>query len=214
MAEIIEVMIRQDGASWGAWSPQCPGLAVVAPTPEALRVAVPEAVAFYYGGTEKGRAQLIYNVEQELSGVIVRVRQDERVDQRRILAERLAVALVQSDQVQEFRAGTANRLGDVVYVCALPEDAVGWVKRQLEDQDALHVVLSVTDDFIWSTFFGSGPARSTDPRTFTLAELGYDETTPLAEVLRRDLIGQAPASGLLPASSSRHPIRVDLAAVS
>ena len=74
MAEHVAVVVRVDGDSWAAWSPQCPGLSIVEPSAEALREAVPGAVRFYLQDPA-GEVDPKFHLERELHGVVIRVAQ-------------------------------------------------------------------------------------------------------------------------------------------
>jgi hypothetical protein len=153
--DAIDVVVRADGDSWGAWSLQLPGFAAAQPTAEELRAALPEAVAFALGGP--ARTPITVHVEFEISGVVVRVAQDRYRWERQHVAERLVAALAVEDQVSDLRGAPANALGDIVYVCAMPSDQVGWLARQMDPKsDWLTAVVSVADEMIWTFSFGTG----------------------------------------------------------
>lgn len=185
----IEVMVREDGGSWAAWSPQCPGLMVVEPTPEELREALRPALRFYYSDDQEAATASRYmvNLEQEINGVVVRVRQDEHAYERQLLAQRVAAQLGGTETAEDMRSSPANPLGDVVFVCALPSDTFGWIGRQMEDEDTINVVLPASELFVWSMSF----SNSTRPRSLAAgrrgSDLGYQESTTLGQMMTRDV---------------------------
>lgn len=200
MPDEVEVIVRPDGeSSWAAWSPQCPGLAVVKPTADALRASLPPALKFYYDPSAgRDLVRLVYNVEQPVGGVILRVRQDEHVQERQALMHRLVAGLDVPEQAVDLRAALPNSLGDVVYVSALPGDTITWMARQLESEDAIHVVLPATDQWVWSTVFVSGMDPADAPAgSVSLGDLGYDGSTTLGEVMRRSLTAPSIRQGIL-----------------
>lgn len=183
----VEVIVREDGGSWSAWSPQCPGLLVVQPSPEDLREALRPALQFYFADDQEATTALRYvvNLEQEINGVVVRVRQDEDAYQRQLLAQRVAAKLGGLDTAEDMRSSPVNPLGDVVFICALPSDTFGWISRQMEDEDTINVVLPASEIFVWSVSFSSTqpPASAAGPRG---SDLGYQESTTLGEIMTRD----------------------------
>jgi hypothetical protein len=175
----VAVIVRRDGESWAGWSPQCPGLAVVQPTAEDLRNALPGALQFYFDDV----AEPEFHLEHELHGVVVRVAQDALRWERQVLAERVAAALGVEEQATTMRAAPANSLGDIVYVCALPSDTVEWVVQQMENgRDAVTVALPVADELIWTTAFATADGGAVR----TITDAGYSDTTTWGEIMQTD----------------------------
>ncbi|WP_086055371.1 MULTISPECIES: hypothetical protein [Protofrankia] len=160
MAGTIAVIVRRDGDSRAAWSPQCPGLAVVQPTAADLRDAQPGVLADYFDDREAIGTEV--HLENELHGVVVRVAQDQLRWERHLLAERIAAALGVEEQGRAMRSAPANPLGDVVYATVLPADIVGWLTRQMDaDGDVITVALPVADELIWTTTIASEAGSDT-----------------------------------------------------
>ncbi|WP_131765408.1 hypothetical protein [Candidatus Protofrankia californiensis] len=184
MARTIAVIVRCDGDSWAAWSPQCPGLAVIQPTAAELRNALPGALAGYFDGHEAFETEV--HLENELRGVAVRVAQDQLRWERHLLAERIAAALGVEEQAQAMRSAPASSLGDIVYATVLPADTIGWLTHQMDvDGDAITVALPVADELIWTTTLAS----AADGNTYGGIEYGgivFPATATFGEVMQAD----------------------------
>lgn len=177
MTRAITVIVRRDGESWSAWSPQCPGLAVAEPTAAELRGALPEALAWYFYGDFD--FEILVHLEQELRGVVVRIAQDDFLWERQLVAERLGAALGVEDQAEQLRAAPANSAGEVVYVCALPSDSISWLTAQTEEiSDPVVVALPVAESMLWTLQLGGG--RRTGAGT---AGAGYPPDTTFGEIM-------------------------------
>ncbi|CUU54407.1 hypothetical protein Ga0074812_102417 [Parafrankia irregularis] len=177
MTRAITVIVRRDGESWSAWSPQCPGLAVAEPTAAELRAALPEAFTWYFDGDPD--FEILVHLEQELRGVVVRIAQDAFGWERQLVAERLGAALGVQEQAERLRAAPPNSAGEVVYVCALPSDSISWLTAQLDDvADPVVVALPAEESTLWTLQFGGG--RRTGVGT---ADVGYSSDTTLGEVM-------------------------------
>jgi hypothetical protein len=181
VAELVELIVRRDGDTWAAWSPQCPGLAIIQVSEPDLVREARSAVREYLADP---RAELRLHVESEVRGVVFRVCQDEHRWARHHVIDRLAAALGDPDQAADIAARAPSALGDVVFVCAMPTDTLEWVQRQMEPGDALNMAISVADALIWvSTFrrddFGRDGAGGALPATATIAEIMQREDAPL-----------------------------------
>ncbi|WP_052710666.1 hypothetical protein [Pseudofrankia sp. DC12] len=181
MAELVDLIVRQDGDTWAAWSPRCPGLAIIQVTESDLVREARSAVREYLADP---KAELRLHVESEVRGVVFRVCQDEHQWARHHVVDRLAAVLGDSNQAADLAARDANALGDVVFVCAMPTDTLDWVERQMEPGDALNMAISVADALIWVRTFRSGDFQADDdhdalPTTTTIAEVMRLEDAPL-----------------------------------
>jgi hypothetical protein len=81
----------------------------------------------------------------ELGGgeLVTRVALDAHASERREVHERLGRALAVPDQLRSLLGGPVNRVGEVIYVCAIPSDTVGWLEDQLDMRgDALTIALA------------------------------------------------------------------------
>lgn len=162
MTRVVAVIVRRDGPSWSAWSPQCPGLAVAEPTASELRAALPDALAWYFDGDTDVEMQV--HLEQELRGVVVRIAQDTHLWERQLVAERLGAALGAESQAEQLRAAAVNAADEVVYVCALPSDPLSWLTAQMDDAaDAVVVTLPVAEAMLWTLQFGTVGRRGETP---------------------------------------------------
>ncbi|WP_462188797.1 hypothetical protein [Frankia sp. CcWB2] len=180
MGRPVSLIVRHDGPSWSAWSPQCPGLAMAQPSAAELRAALPDVLAWYFGEDTDTDAQI--HVERRLcGGVVVRIAQDAQLWERQLVADRLGEALAAGDQAARLRAAPGNAAGEVIYVCALQSDRVSWLTGQLEDEnDAVVAILPVAETMLWTMRFGaahSGAGESVQPPA-------YRPETTFSEVMR------------------------------
>ncbi|KLL12991.1 MULTISPECIES: hypothetical protein [Protofrankia] len=162
MTRTIAAIVRRDGESWSAWSPQCPGLAVAEPTEAELRKALPEALTWYFDGDSD--FDTLIHLEQELRGVVVRTAQDRFGWERQMVAERVGAALGVESQAEQLRTAEPNSAGEIVYVCALPTDPVSWLTAQLDEAaDPVAVALPAAESMLWTLRFGAGNRRGEEP---------------------------------------------------
>ncbi|THJ49411.1 hypothetical protein [Candidatus Frankia alpina] len=162
MTRAVSVIVRRDGVSWSAWSPQCPGLAMAEPTAAELRSALPDALAWYFDGDRDLDMQI--HLEQELRGVVIRIAQDAQVWERQLVAERLGAALGVDSQAAELRSATRNSAGEIVYVCALLSDPISWLAAQVDDEaDEVVVTLPSVESMLWTLQFGAVGSESERP---------------------------------------------------
>ncbi len=184
MARPVDVIVRRDEDMWAAWSPQCRGLTIVQPTPAHMRKALPAALREFFGSAQT--VDIRIHVEDEVRGAVVRVAQDDHLWERQHTAARIAAALGDPDQRAQILAETQNSLGEVVFVCALPGDTGEWLMRQLdEDGDFVHAVISVADNLIWGSGFGSAATgEQSDEMPSGFQNLDKDVT--FGEIMRAD----------------------------
>ncbi|MCK9896884.1 hypothetical protein [Frankia sp. AgB32] len=177
MTRAITVIVRRDGESWSAWSPQCPGLAVAEPTAAELRGALPEALTWYFDGDSD--FEILVHLEQELRGVVVRIAQDAFGWERQLVAERLGAALGVEDQAERLRAAPPNSAGEIVYVCALPTDPISWLTTQVGDvADPVVVALPAAEAMLWTLQFGTGSRAGAGS-----VDVGYLPDTTFGEIM-------------------------------
>ncbi|EIV94043.1 hypothetical protein [Frankia sp. QA3] len=177
MTRAVSVIVRRDGVSWSAWSPQCPGLAIAEPTATELRSAFPDALAWYFDGNRDLDMQI--HLEQELRGVVIRIAQDTQVWERQLVAGRLGAALGVDSQAAELRSAALNAAGEIVYVCALPSDPVSWLTAQMDDEtDAVVVTLPSAESMLWTLQFGTVGSRGEKP-----SSLRYRPETTFGEIM-------------------------------
>ncbi|MCM3922189.1 hypothetical protein ND748_11040 [Frankia sp. AiPs1] len=179
MGRPVTLIVRQDGFSWSAWSPQYPGLAMVQPAAADLRAVLPEVLAWYFG--EDAAIEPQVHCERQLHGVIVRLAQDAQLYERERVAERLGAALGVASQRAQLRSGPVSGAGEVTFVCALQSDRISWLTAQMEDDnDAVVALLPVAETMLWAIRFGpvgDGSAAAVQPSA-------YPPDTTLGEVIR------------------------------
>ncbi|SNQ50245.1 conserved hypothetical protein [Frankia canadensis] len=181
MGRPVSLIVRQDGPSWSAWSPQYPGLAMVQPATADLRAVLPEVLGWYFG--EDARIEPRVHCEREAHGVVVRIAQDEHVYERELVAERLGEALGSAGQRARLSSATLGGGGGVTLVCALQSDRVSWLAEQMEEDDAVIALLPVAESMLWAVRFGVGDdAADGDEATVSLS--AYPPSTTLGEILR------------------------------
>lgn len=192
----IELILRDEADTWGAWSPTVEGLFVSADSAhECVRRAKKVADA------ELGEPVNVFgHHERVLDGLVIRVA-GQRGDftQRVGVAQRIE-ALIRYDRAQIDDEGlTRNALGEAIFVCALPDDTIGWLSRQMDQRGDGLIVAALLDHagvpsiepgaFIWS----AGTLIGADLPGPRLADFGMSLETTVAEYLRSsiwDLVDQ------------------------
>jgi hypothetical protein len=181
----VSVIVREDGPSWSAWSPQCPGLAMVQPATAELRSVLPEVLTWYFGEDTKIDPQV--HRERETHGVVVRIAQDDHLYERELVAERLGEALGEAGQRDRLCSDSPSGSHEVTLVCALQSDRVSWLAAQMEADDAVVALLPVADSLLWAVRFaacddadGSGDGAGGEAIVPLSA---YPPATTLGEVL-------------------------------
>ncbi|CAO5251636.1 hypothetical protein [Frankia sp. AgKG'84/4] len=177
MGRPVSVIVRQDGPSWSAWSPQCPGLAMVQPAAAEPRTVLPEVLAWYFGEDTEIDPQVHH--ERDLQGVIVRIAQDDHLYERELVAQRLGEAIEEAGLRASLRGGPVSG-GQVTLVCALQSDRVSWLAAQMERDDAVVVLLPVAETMLWAVRFGAG--REGEGAAVSVS--AYPPQTTLGEVMR------------------------------
>ncbi|MCM3882942.1 hypothetical protein [Frankia sp. R82] len=180
MGRSVSLIVRPDGASWSAWSPQCPGLAMVQPAGAELRDVLPEVLGWYFG--QDTEIELQVHHERELHGVVLRIAQDAQLYERERLAGQLAEALGEAGQRARMRSEPVSAGGEVTLVGALQSDRISWLAAQMDDNDVLVALLPVAESMLWAVRFGTGTGAGQDDAVIPLAAYSGDAT--LGEVTR------------------------------
>jgi hypothetical protein len=184
----IELILREEAGIWGAWSPSVQGFYVTA---DSAHECVSRAKKM--ADAELGEPVNVFgHHERVVDGLVVRVAgRGPGFDLRVAVAQRLET-LIRYDRAQIDDDGlTHNRLGEIIYVCALPDDSVGWLAAQMDERgDGLqvaalldHVGRPAAPDkahFIWS----AGIRIGDDIDGPTLQESGMSLETTVADYLR------------------------------
>ncbi len=152
MSEQIHLIIRLSGdGSVYATSPQAPGLLYGRPSLEELRSDLEDVLSFHFG--RPGPFDVIEHHERhyDIAGreLVTRLAMDEHRDQRQAVYERIGQVLSVPGQAESLVSAVTNRVGETVYVCAVPSDTLGWLAAQLDRPgDALVVALTIADHFL------------------------------------------------------------------
>ena len=152
MSEQIHLIIRlsADGSVY-ATSPQAPGLAYGRPSLAELRSGLEDVLSFHFG--RPGPFNVIEHHERHYDiadrELVTRLAMDEHRDQRQKVYERIGQVLRVPGQAESLASTVTNRVGETVYVCAVPSDTLGWLAAQLAGPgDALVVALTIADLFL------------------------------------------------------------------
>lgn len=152
MSERIHLIIRlsTDGSVY-LTSPQAPGLVYGRSSLKELRADLQDVLAFHFN--HPGPFEVIEHHERhyEVAGreLVTRIALDEHRDQRQAVYERIGRALNVPGQAEALVSTVTNKVGEVVYVCAVPSDVLGWLAAQLNGTgDALVAALTTADQFL------------------------------------------------------------------
>jgi hypothetical protein len=184
--EPIHLIVRDTGEGPFATSPQAPGLVYGRATLAELRADLQEVLAFHFNRPGPFRVHEHLERHQEVHNgeLVTRVANDQHLDERQAVAARLWHALTVPGQAQSLLEGPANRVGEVVYACAVPSDTIGWLAGQLEPHgDAAMVAVATAEPFVFTV-----PVVSDDGIASVagvpVAPGGYAPETTIGELLR------------------------------
>jgi hypothetical protein len=191
----IDLILREEAGAWGAWSPTVGGLYVTADSAhECARLAAKAAEA----ELDEPVGFVRQHHERIVDGLVIRV-----AGQRPGFESRIAVAQRLEDLIHYDRAQIdddeliRNAVGEVVFVCSLPDDTVGWLAAQLGRRgDGLQVAVlldhagrpTASDGaaFIWS----AGIVVGQDSAGSARQESGMSLNSTVGELLRRGVQNQ------------------------
>jgi predicted RNase H-like HicB family nuclease len=184
--EPIHLIVRDTGEGFYATSPQAPGLAFGRPTLAELRAELQDVLAFHFN--RPGPFQVLEHLERQYAvegrEMVTRIADDQRLDQRQEVAARLGRALTVPGQARSLLEGPTNRVGEVVYLCAVPSDRIGWLAGQLDPRgDAAVVALAIAEPFVFTVPIVSGDDTA-QLAGVSIAERGYTPETTLGELVR------------------------------
>lgn len=183
----IHLMVRHNPNGLYATSPQLPGFAYGRRTLPELRADLQDALSFHFDRPGPFRVAEHHEWHYEVAGneFVIRVAQDESAHLREQVADRLGVVIKDPAQVDSLAHRPANTVGEVVYVCALPTDNVGWFMAQLDERgDAFHAAITIADSMLLTLPFTHGGGHLTLPDRYTLGSRSYSTATPLSEIIR------------------------------
>src|ERR1017187_1749126 len=154
MSEQIHLIIRLSGDG-GVYAtlPQAPGLVYGRVSLEELRSDLDAVLSFHFG--RPGPFDVIEHHERHYDvadrELVTRLAVDEHRDQRQAVYERIGQVLSVPGQAESLVSTVTNRVGETVYVCAVPSDTLGWLAAQLDGhRDALVGALTIADHFLLS----------------------------------------------------------------
>jgi predicted RNase H-like HicB family nuclease len=184
--EPIHLIVRDTGEGFYATSPQAPGLAYGRATVAELRADLSDVLGFHFN--RPGPFRVLEHLERQdtVEGreLVTRVANDQYRDQRQEVAARLARALTVPAQARSLLEGPANRVGEVVYLCAVPSDTIGWLAGQLDPRgDAAVVAVAIAEPFVFAVPVASGDGTA-QVAGVSIAARGYAPGTTLGELVR------------------------------
>ncbi|MGC0417540.1 hypothetical protein [Embleya sp. AB8] len=193
MSELFHLMIRDTPTGFYATSPQARGFVMGRSTLDELRADLLDALAFHF--EEARPLEIVEHHERlhdlEAGELVTRLAADRHHGERLEVYARIAAALRVPEQVPELLGGIRNRVGEAVYLCAVPSDTLGWLFTQLDEQgDAFSVALAISEPFLMTFPFTVGPEDEVDSarETVTIGSRGYTKDTTLAEIMKRTAI--------------------------
>ena len=183
---IIHLIVRDTGEGFYATSPQAPGLAYGRATLAELRTDLDDVLAFHFNRPGPFHVLEHHERHYEIEGgeLVTRIAVDEHRDERQEVYARLGRVLTVPGQARSLLEGPANRVGEVVYVCAVPSDTIGWVAAQLDPRgEAVTVAVAIADPFVFTVPIVSGD-DATQVAGVSIGERGYTLETTLGELVR------------------------------
>lgn len=152
MSETIHLLIRlsEDGKAY-ATSPQAPGLVYGRKSLEELRRDLQEVLSFHFN--QPGPFDVVEHHERhhDIAGheLVTRIVMDQHRAARFEVLERLAQVMSVPEQAKSLLSAVTNTVGEVVYVCAIPSDTIGWLTAQLSPHgDALNAAVTIADHML------------------------------------------------------------------
>ena len=152
MSEQLHLFIRLSGdGSAYATSPQAPGLIYGRASLEELRSGLQDVLSFHFG--HPGPFDVLEHHERHYDvadrELVTRLAMDEHRDQRQAVYERIGQVLNVPGQAESLVSAVTNKVGETVYVCAVPSDTLGWLASQLDGSgDELVAALTIADQFL------------------------------------------------------------------
>ena len=184
MSEQIHLIIRlSDDGSVYATSPQAPGLVYGRPSLEELRSDLDDVLSFHFG--RPGPFDVIEHHERhyDIAGreLVTRLAMDEHRGERQAVYERIGQVLRVPGQAESLVSAMTNKVGETVYVCAVPSDTLGWLAAQLDRPgDALVVALTIADHFLLTL-----PIAADDGMHPAWSQGSSSPETRLSEIVQR-----------------------------
>jgi hypothetical protein len=187
MTEIIHLFVREeaDGSVYTT-SPQAPGLVYSEPNLKTLRRGIQDVLTFHFDrpGPFKVVEHHEYRYDVADRELVIRVAFDKHVVDRQAVQKRIRTAFAVPEQAEDLADIPTNKVGEIVYVCAIPTDTTGWLGDQLDPRssDAFMVAASVSESLLFAVLMGKG-------EEYAWGELiEAERDMPLTEVMRKTAI--------------------------
>ncbi|MFK4187754.1 hypothetical protein ACI2L4_27670 [Streptomyces sparsogenes] len=197
--ELIHLIVRQTEDGLYATSPQLPGFMFGCATISSLRAGLQEALAFHANTPGPFRVLEHHERHYDIADgeIVTRLANDELGNERQIVYERLGRAIQDPEQAKSISRGISNPVGEVVYVCAVPSDTLGWLTAQLSDpEDAFYAAVSIGEHMLMTLPFAHGERYSKYPDTYRSGARGYNAETRLSEIIRATPIVTPPRNNV------------------
>ncbi|MFI6581674.1 hypothetical protein [Embleya sp. NPDC050493] len=193
MSELFHLIIRDTQTGFYATSPQAPGFMLGRSTLDELRADLLDALAFHF--EEARPLEIVEHHERlhdlEAGELVTRLATDKHHGERLEVYTRIATALQVPEHVPELLGGIRNKVGEVVYVCAVSSDTLDWLFTQLDEQgDAFSVAIAISEPFLMTFPLSVGPEDEAGGarESVTIGSRGYTKDTTLAEIMKRTAI--------------------------
>lgn len=191
-ADTLHVIIRATDDGFFATSPQAAGLVYGRPTLQELHAGLDDVLRFHF--EEAGPFTVVEHHERHYDivdgEVVTRIALDGQRDERQEVYTRVGRALAVPEQARSLVKGPTNRVGEVVFVCAVPSDTVGWLAAQLDPRgDALVVAVAIADPYVLTLPFGYDGEYAKQVGLPIGGEQPAPETT-IGEIMKRTPIVQ------------------------
>lgn len=195
MPETIHLFVRREaGGLFYVTSPQAPGLMYGEETLEAVRHGIQGALAFHFGVPGPYPVVEHHECHHEIGDgeLVTRIAIDGHLADRQVVQDGIRAALRVPEQIDALLSAPANRVGEVVYVCAVATDTLGWLGAQLDPRgsDTFMIAAAVGEALLFTVALARDEERA---EAGDLLITQPDMT--VAEVIRRTaIVGPAPAA--------------------
>ena len=191
-ADTLHVIIRDTRDGFFATSPQGAGLAYGRPTLEELHADLDDVLRFHF--EEAGPFTVVEHHERHYDiadrELVTRIAIDEQRDERQDVYTRIGHALTIPDQARSLVEGPTNGIGEVVFVCAVPSDTVGWLAGQTDRPgDAVVVAVAVGDELVLTMPFNYSEEYAHRAQ-IPVGHVGLDAETTIGDIMKRTPIVQ------------------------
>jgi hypothetical protein len=122
----------------------------------------------------------------DISGheLVTRMAMDAHLPAREAVLERIGRAMSVPEQAKSLLAAATNAVGEMVYVCCVPSDTIGWLTAQLDPHgDAFTAALGIADEMLLAL-----PFAVDDGTRPTWRSTSDASDTPLSQIMQRSVI--------------------------